>query len=911
MSTSARDIAFSLVALSWLAGGCSDSSKKVDLGGGCLLNSDCNSPLSCTFGKCHTACVVTRDCPLGQACVQTPEGGVCQFPADSDCQSSGGVCPIGLVCAADQRCRKSCQTAAECLAGQACSTSGVCADSNDLDGNGQLVESGVGVACVASAECNSILTCTMNRCHYPCQSTNLCPSGQSCVNTGSGAVCQLPVEALCDGSVPCPGGLVCAVDYRCRAPCGSASDCTTGQKCTGGVCADSGDLNPGGQLPPKSPPVISRDAGAPDAAVADIPVVSPADAALEVYSAEVALPDVREAATGEAAGGRDGAGGAGGAKGTGGTGIDGGKGTDGVEGGGTGGAGGGGTAGRRDSGQPEGGIWYVDQASAGGDGKSWSGAFTTLQSALANSELRSGDQIWIAKGTYTPAASGGSRTTYFYLVNGVALFGGFHGTEAKLAERDNPVDPGLTVLSGDIGANDGVDAKGALINRTENSYHVVVGASNAVLDGLTITGGNANGSASEQQQGGGMYNLLADGLRIANVRFVLNLATGSGGGCYNAPSSYTTQDLTNVIFVKNQAGSEGGGFYNGSGNATLTDVTFANNSAANGGGMTNASGDPAISRTTFVGNTTGANAGGLHVAGGNPKIANTIISGNLVSTPNQPTYGGGMDVTGGSPMLVNVSFVGNMINNNTAVGLMVGGGGIALRGGNSVLTNVTFSANWTNVSGGSGLYYSSGSPKVTNAVIWGNYSGSTVNEIRGTGVNFSHSAVHSCGGSSAWSTACGTDAGGNLDSATSPFAAYRAPSGSWSEAPAYSASSLRTTFTNALAPWVPGELVGMFVQPDTSQPRRLPIVSNTATTLTVWGDAASSAASGTMYSLVDLRLASGSGCIDTGDTTALPVDSCDVNGDGNTAEVIPWDLNDQPRVVNGTVDMGACEYQGD
>ena len=253
---------------------------------------------------------------------------MCQFPADSDCQSSGGVCPVGLVCAADQRCRKSCQTAAECLAGQGCSTSGACADSNDLDGNGQIVESGVGVVCVTSAGCNSSLTCAMNRCHYSCQSTNLCPSGQSCVNTGSGPVCQLPVEALCDGSVPCPGGLVCAVDYRCRAPCGSASDCTPGQKCAGDVCADSGDLNPSGQIPPKSPPVISRDAGV------DVPATG---------------------VGGDGGVGKDGAGGAidaGSPISTGGTGgsrIDGAPGTGGVSAGGSGGSTGG-SGGARDGG---------------------------------------------------------------------------------------------------------------------------------------------------------------------------------------------------------------------------------------------------------------------------------------------------------------------------------------------------------------------------------------------------------------------------------------------------------------------------------------------------------------------------------------------------------------------------------
>jgi sulfatase modifying factor 1 len=334
MSASTRSVLVPLVALSCFAAGCGDSSKKIDLGGGCLLNSDCNAPLSCTFGKCHTTCVETRDCPLGQSCAKTAEGSVCQFPVDSDCQSSGGVCPdTSQICAADQRCRKSCQTAADCLPGQDCSTGGACADGNDLDPDGQIIESGVGKGCVTSAECNSSLTCAVNRCHYLCQDTSVCPTGQSCVKTGSGSVCQLPVEALCDGSAPCPGGLVCAADYQCRAACSSAGDCTPGQKCAGGVCADSGDLNPSGQLTPKSPPEI-RDAGVPDAAMPDIPGVSPADVALEAQALEAGptydapaadreddssdAPLVVPGLDGGDGAGIDGASAAGGAKGTGG-----------------------------------------------------------------------------------------------------------------------------------------------------------------------------------------------------------------------------------------------------------------------------------------------------------------------------------------------------------------------------------------------------------------------------------------------------------------------------------------------------------------------------------------------------------------------------------------------------------------
>ena len=229
--------------------------------------------------------------------------------------------------------------------------------------------------------------------------------------------------------------------------------------------------------------------------------------------------------------------------------------------------------------------------------------------------------------------------------------------------------------------------------------------------------------------------------------------------------------------------------------------------------------------------------------------------------------------------------------------------------GTPALTNCTFTSNIA-ASAGGGMFNQSGTISLANTVMYGDYLNSTPAEVAGTGLSFYSSYISGCGGSTGWNTSCGTDGGENIDNAASPFAVYRAPSGSWTAAPAYSADSCQTTFTNSSAPWVAGELVGLFVQPDVDSARWSPIVGNTATTLTIWGNMESAAASGTMYYLYDLRLAAGSECIDTGDNASLPDDLIDLDADGDTTEVIPWDLDNQPRVVNGTVDMGAYEYQG-
>ena len=99
----------------------------------------------------------------------------------------------------------------------------------------------------------------------------------------------------------------------------------------------------------------------------------------------------------------------------------------------------------------------------------WATAYTDLQAALA--AAASGDEIWVAAGTYQPTATA-DRTISFAMKNGVAVYGGFDGTETTRSERD-PV-ANVTILSGDIGTP-GVS--------NDNSYHVVTAAAAVTLIG--------------------------------------------------------------------------------------------------------------------------------------------------------------------------------------------------------------------------------------------------------------------------------------------------------------------------------------------------------------------------------------------------------------------------------------------
>jgi hypothetical protein len=375
--------------------------------------------------------------------------------------------------------------------------------------------------------------------------------------------------------------------------------------------------------------------------------------------------------------------------------------------------------------------------------------------------------------------------------------------------------------------------------------------------------------------------------------------------------------LIDVVFNRNRASLEGGGYYSPSGNATLINSVFNSNSVSSsdsigGGGLYLSSSNPILKNVTSNANSASSTnrtgnrgGGGLYLSSSSPTLTNVTFTATVATSGFSGVgSGGGLYLLDSSPTLTNVTFAGNTGFN---------GDGIHMYNSSPTPTNVTFSGNTVASSNGGGINVdsgSTGSPTLTNAVIWGNYQGVNMSEVNGSGATFSRSNVRGCGGSTSWDTNCGTDDGNNIDTAASPFTSFRAPSGSWTTDPFYSGSTVQTTFNNSSALWSPDELVGLFIQPDVNDSRWLPIVSNTGTTLFVWGDWTAEVSNGAMYYIHSLRLVTGSDCIDSGDNTALPEDTHDLDNDGNTSEPLPLDLDGNPRVVNDTVDMGAYEYQG-
>lgn len=348
--------------------------------------------------------------------------------------------------------------------------------------------------------------------------------------------------------------------------------------------------------------------------------------------------------------------------------------------------------------QTSGAIHYVKPGEAG-DCSSWVSA-CELQAALALAQA--GDQVWVAAGTYYPTADT-DRTATFQLESGVAIYGGFAGTETSLTERD--WETNITTLSGDIGTTD---------DSADNSYHVVTGSGvdvSAILDGFTITAGNANGASSLINSGGGMYN-LAGSPTVSHVIFSANSAAYYGGGMFNDTSS---PKLTHVTFISNIANFYGGGMGNHYSNPTLSKVVFNGNSVTTygGGGMYNFISSPILTNVIFNANTAISSGGGMTNDGlDNTSNCSSILT-YVVFSANSANRGGGMHNNYCSAFLTNVTFSDNSAANS--------GGGMNNQYKTVSLTNVTFKNNSAGDGGeGGGIRNHLAALTITNSIVWGN-----------------------------------------------------------------------------------------------------------------------------------------------------------------------------------------------
>ncbi len=211
------------------------------------------------------------------------------------------------------------------------------------------------------------------------------------------------------------------------------------------------------------------------------------------------------------------------------------------------------------------------------DGLTWGTAKATIQPAI--NDASSGDEVWVAAGTYS------TQGTSITAKTGVSMYGGFNGTETLRDQRNS-----ITNIS--------------LIDGIDTNHNILQLPSNSVM---TI-----------------------DGFSIKNGFIGILLYSGA------API------ISNNIITNNiDHNSSGGGIQGDSGSPIITGNTISNNTAyLSGGGIFYVAGSPTITNNTITNNTTlHGSGGGIWV--GNQ--CSSIIIGNTISANTANTYGGGID----------------------------------------------------------------------------------------------------------------------------------------------------------------------------------------------------------------------------------------------------------------------------
>lgn len=261
------------------------------------------------------------------------------------------------------------------------------------------------------------------------------------------------------------------------------------------------------------------------------------------------------------------------------------------------------------------------------------------------------------------------------------------------------------------------------IDGTGKGYHVVQCVNGegpgTILEGFTITGGNADGEGSGNR-GGGMYNNNSRPT-VINCIFTGNTATGHGGGMSNNASS---PNVTGCTFTNNSAGGRGGAMYVYEWSTpSVTDCTFSGNQAVAGGAGLAISWYCAatISGCTFSGNTvTGGryDGGALHLAFDfGTTVTNCTFTGNSAANGGAMCNGNHIRVydenypSAPATKLTNCTFI-----DNSAV---TGGAMYNVQSGPEIV-NCTFSDNDSpSISTQYGGEVPKMVPTVTNCILWG------------------------------------------------------------------------------------------------------------------------------------------------------------------------------------------------
>jgi len=255
---------------------------------------------------------------------------------------------------------------------------------------------------------------------------------------------------------------------------------------------------------------------------------------------------------------------------------------------------------------------------------------------------------------------------------------------------------------------------------TSRVFDLPASTSSLALFGLTIENGSSVGTGAvgsgNTGWGGGIENYGT--LSITNCTITGNYANFGGAGIDNWGPFTISGSVVSNNTTNPSLGGGGGGIYTANGTVTATGDTFTGNSGQGGGAIINNSGTLLIDSSTFSQNHAGVGGGVFNVFG-KGTITNSTFSGNYADT--SAGYAGGGIANGGSGTLTvaGCTLTGNSAGTPTIQG---GGGGIFNQDSTLTLTNSTLYGNTAYRGGGIENHYSVAATVLTvsNTTISGN-----------------------------------------------------------------------------------------------------------------------------------------------------------------------------------------------
>lgn len=292
------------------------------------------------------------------------------------------------------------------------------------------------------------------------------------------------------------------------------------------------------------------------------------------------------------------------------------------------------------------------KATTGGDGSSWEKAIP-LKEAL--SKAKATDEIWV-KGYKTTTLENiyVAPKEGFVLPSGVAMYGGFEGTETSKDKRGTGKHKYqmtyLTTLIGDINKNDEANKEQIIYpenpTRTDNSTHVLtlnIGVTDnnpnansapTIVSGFQIGAGNAQGKVTAPDgRGGGIYvvnkssrsddsNADKRAFQITQCNIANNFAMRGGAIYVDASCTNPLSSISYCGLFNNVAGRRGASDNEGAGIWADGTVTIYNTNINN-----NTNGGVRLSATSKIINCS--------------VVANTVSAVDLVNAARTSNNGGG------------------------------------------------------------------------------------------------------------------------------------------------------------------------------------------------------------------------------------------------------------------------------